>query len=98
MPSPRPMPPGTQPDIGHSMRAASLIWQSVSEVAAATLIGWGVDWYFGTDRIFLLIGGLVGIAVGITSFVRSALKESRRLTNQHKSSSIRKESRLENKP
>ena len=84
------MPPGTQPDIGESMRAASLIWQSVSEVAAAALIGWGLDWYFDTDRVFLLIGGLVGIAVGISSFVRSALKESRKLTREQTSSTARK--------
>ena len=86
MSSSSPMPPGTQPDIGQSMRAASLIWQSVSEVAAATLIGWGLDWYFNTDRVFLLIGGLLGIAVGISSFVRSALKESRKLTRKQNSS------------
>ena len=72
------------------MRAASLIWQSFSEVAAAALIGWGLDWYFGTDRVFLLIGGILGIAVGISSFVRSALKESRKLTEQQRSTSIRK--------
>ena len=68
------------------MRAASLIWQSVTEVAAATLIGWGLDWYFDTDRVFLLIGGLIGIAIGISSFVRSALKESRKLTQKQHSS------------
>lgn len=90
MPKSDPLPPGSQPDIGNSMRAASLIWQSVSEVAAATLIGWGLDWYFGTDRIFLLIGGLTGIAVGITSFVRSALNESRKLTRQQKSTARKK--------
>ncbi|MBG84382.1 MAG: hypothetical protein CMJ40_07550 [Phycisphaerae bacterium] len=90
MPSSSPMPPGTRPDIGQSMQAASLIWQSISEVAAAALIGWGLDWFFDTDKVFLLIGALVGIAVGITSFVRSALKESRRLSSQQRSSTTRK--------
>ncbi len=90
MASPNQMPPGTQPDIGESMRAASLVWQSVTEVAAGALIGWALDWYFETDRIFVLIGGLIGIFIGITSFVRVALKESRKLTKQQRSSSDRK--------
>ena len=72
-------PPGTQPDLGSTMRVASLIWQSVTEVAAGALVGWLLDWAFGTEKIFLLIGGLLGIGVGMTTFIRSALKESRRV-------------------
>lgn len=77
MPSPA-SPPGTKPDIGATMRTASMIWQSVSEVAAGAIIGWLLDMAFETDRIFLLIGGLIGIGVGMTTFIRTALKESRK--------------------
>ncbi|MEE2908306.1 MAG: AtpZ/AtpI family protein [Planctomycetota bacterium] len=78
MPSSDARPPDTQPDLGATMRTASIIWQSVSEVAAGAIIGWLLDLAFDTDRIFLLIGGLVGIGVGMTTFIRTALKESRK--------------------
>ena len=78
MPSSDARPPDMGPDIGATMRTASIIWQSVSEVAAGAIIGWLLDLAFDTDRIFLLIGGLVGIGVGMTTFVRTALKESRK--------------------
>ena len=60
------------------MRMASIVWQSVTEVAAGALVGWLLDLAFDTDRVFLLIGGLLGIGVGMTTFIRTALKESRK--------------------
>ena len=77
MPSPA-SSPNTKPDIGATMRTASMIWQSVSEVAAGAIVGWLLDLAFDTDRIFLLICGLIGIGVGMTTFIRTAMKESRR--------------------
>ena len=73
-----PKPPDTKPDLSASMRMASLVWQSVTEVAAGVLFGWLLDEIFDTDRIFLLIFGLLGIGVGMTTFIRVALKGSRR--------------------
>ena len=74
MPSPA-SPPGTKPDIGATMRTASMIWQSVSEVAAGAIIGWLLDMAFETDRIFLLIGGLIGIGVGFLGGCLSVVSE-----------------------
>ncbi|MDG2422609.1 MAG: AtpZ/AtpI family protein [Phycisphaerales bacterium] len=75
-------PPVTKPDIGATMQTASMIWQSISEVASGAIIGWVLDWAFDTDRIFLLICGLIGIGVGMTTFIRTALKESRKAAQE----------------
>ena len=60
------------------MRAASMVWQSLSEVAAAVFIGWILDEIFETGRLFLIIGAVVGITVGLTTLIRVGLQESRR--------------------
>ena len=65
-------------DLASSMRMAGLIWQSISEVAAGAIIGWLLDLAFDTDKVFLLICGLLGIVVGMTTFIRTAMQESRR--------------------
>ncbi|MCH2153603.1 MAG: AtpZ/AtpI family protein [Phycisphaerales bacterium] len=65
-------------DLASSMRMAGLVWQSITEVAAGAIIGWLLDLAFDTDKIFLLICGLLGILVGMTSFIRTAMQESRR--------------------
>ena len=37
-----------------------------------------------TDRVFFLIGGLMGLLVGMTGFIRSALAENRRMERERK--------------
>jgi len=48
-----------------------------SEILAGLLLGWLIDKWAGTDNIFLIVGTLMGIIVGMTSFIRTALKASR---------------------
>ncbi|MCH2162997.1 MAG: AtpZ/AtpI family protein [Phycisphaerales bacterium] len=47
------------------------------EILAGLLPGWLVDSWAGTDRIFLVIGTIMGVIVGMTGFIRTALKASR---------------------
>jgi ATP synthase protein I len=68
----------------YMLRSASMGWTLVCEIVAGILIGMGVDWLVGTDRIFLLVGALAGLVVGMTSFIRAAMKENRRLEREQK--------------
>jgi len=49
-----------------------------TEVVAGVLLGWLADWAFGYDRTFIVVGAIVGVLVGMTGFIRSALAENRR--------------------
>ena len=64
-------------------RMAGLAFTMASEVAAGALIGWLIDWLAGTDR-WLLIGAIVGIAVGMWSFIRGGMELNRLLNQQEK--------------
>ena len=66
-----------------------MVWQSLSEVAAAVLIGWVLDEIFDTRRVFLIIGAIVGIAVGLTTLIRVGLQEGRR---QNQETALRRKS------
>ncbi|HCA39012.1 MAG TPA: hypothetical protein DEO92_04965 [Phycisphaerales bacterium] len=55
-----------------------------TEVAAGTLLGWLVDWGFGFDRTFIVVGAIVGVLVGLSSFIRAALAENRRLEQKRR--------------
>ena len=96
-------PPNSSPsgktdvDLATSMRMAGLIWQSIIEVAAGALIGWLLDMAFDTEKIFLLIGGLMGIVVGMTTFIRTAMQESRRQARMAQKRRFQHETK-ENKP
>jgi F0F1-type ATP synthase assembly protein I len=58
-------------------RMAGLGMQTSSEVIAGALIGWGLDRWFGTAPAWLLAGGIAGIAVGLTTLIRGAMKANR---------------------
>lgn len=48
-----------------------------SEVAAGALLGWLVDYLFKTDPVGVIVGSLAGMAVGMTTFIRSALEATK---------------------
>jgi F0F1-type ATP synthase assembly protein I len=52
------------------------------ELAAAiiglTLVGWWVDWKFGTAPTGLIVGAVLGIVGGMYNFIRQALAMSQR--------------------
>ena len=58
-------------------RMAGLGLQTSSEVIAGAILGMGVDWLRGDGHVGLLVGGIVGIVVGMTSLLRGAMKLNR---------------------
>ena len=72
--------PSNDPDTAGIWRMASVGWTLVCEIAAGLLLGWGLDWLVGTNKLFLVIGAIVGLLVGMTGFIRSALAENRRMS------------------
>ena len=63
-------------------RLMGMGWTLVTELVAGMLIGWGIDWLFGFDTVFFIVGAVVGLLVGMTSFIRAALAENRRLEQE----------------
>lgn len=55
-------------------RMAGLAFTMSSEAAAGTLVGWLVDYFAGTTPTGLLTGAIIGIAVGMLSFIRGAFQ------------------------
>lgn len=49
-----------------------------SEILAGALIGWGLDALFGTRPTILIVGTVLGVVVGLGSFIRLALRETRK--------------------
>ena len=60
-------------------RMAGVGFQVASEVAAGTLLGWLFDLWRGTAPTGVIVGSIVGIAVGLWSLVRNSLKLNREL-------------------
>jgi len=58
-------------------RMAGIGIQTSSEVIAGALLGMGFDWWRGGGNVGLLVGGICGIAVGMTSLLRGAVKLNR---------------------
>ena len=65
-------------------RLAGMGWTLVTELIAGMLFGWGLDWAFGTEKVFIIVGAIVGLLVGLSSFIRAALAENRRLEQERK--------------
>ena len=53
-----------------------------AQVAAGALLGWLYDRWRGAGTTGILVGSLVGIAVGLGSMIRGALKLNRELERQ----------------
>ena len=58
-------------------RLAGLGATLASEIVAGLLIGWVLDKWLDTAPVCMVIGTVVGVLVGMTSFLRIALRESR---------------------
>lgn len=65
-------------------RLAGMGWTLVTELIAGMLIGWLFDWIFGLEKVFIVVGAVVGLLVGLSSFIRTALAENRRLEQERK--------------
>ena len=56
-------------------KMAALGWEFSSQVVAGVALGWGADYLFPNFGHWGIIGGAgAGVLVGITTFLRSALK------------------------
>ncbi len=53
-----------------------------AQVAAGAVLGWLYDRWRGTGTTGILVGSLIGIAVGLWSMIRGALKLNRELERQ----------------
>lgn len=75
------MPPAPKLKTGFlSGTDASLIGlgaQVASEVAAGVLLGLGADHLLGTERRWLIVGSLVGVAVAMWTLIRTAMRLTR---------------------
>ncbi|MCH2138155.1 MAG: AtpZ/AtpI family protein [Phycisphaerales bacterium] len=80
-----PLPTG-QPnsDTAGIWRMFGVGWTLVCELIAGLLIGWGIDWLAGTEKVFTIVGAVAGLVVGMTGFIRSALAENRRMERGRK--------------
>ncbi len=61
---------------------AGLGMEVAGQVAAGALLGWLYDRWRGTGTTGILVGSLIGIAVGLGSMIRGALKLNRELERQ----------------
>lgn len=64
-------------------RMAGIGFEVATEVAAGALIGWGIDAWLDSEPKGLLIGAILGIAVGMWSLVNGTLKLNREMDRQH---------------
>ena len=54
----------------------------LSHIAAGMLLGWVVDKWRGSDPLWLTVGAVVGLLVGMTEFIRTALKAMKQATRK----------------
>ena len=85
------MIPRSSPRGARERREASIGWrmaglgmQTSSEVVAGALLGWGLDHWLGTWPTWLLAGGIAGIAVGLTTLIRGAMKANKEFEDARK--------------
>ena len=68
---------GLQSELQKSGDLLTASWQLVASILLPTLIGWWLDGKFGTRPWLMLAGAIVGIAVGLFGFIRTALASGR---------------------
>ncbi len=54
----------------------------LSHIAAGMLLGWIIDKWQDTGSLWLTIGAVVGLLVGMTEFIRTALKAMNQATRK----------------
>jgi len=66
-------------EVSIGWKLAGLGFQTASEVGAGALLGWLADRWLNSAPKGLLIGSVAGIAVGLWSLIRGALRLNRQL-------------------
>ena len=68
-------------DTGRQLwRLSGMGVELASHILAGLLLGWVLDKVFDTGHRWMTIGAIAGAVVGMTEFIRSALKAQRRAT------------------
>jgi len=61
---------------GEKFAMANMAWRMTLELVVGGMVGaamgWGLDWFFGTLPLFLIVFILLGFAAGIRTVMRSA--------------------------
>ena len=70
---------GMMEELGLLGRIVAIAFQLAGEVGACLLIGWLIDRWLGTPGRWIAVGGIVGVALGLFHFVRSAIIMNRRM-------------------
>ncbi|MDP7029342.1 MAG: AtpZ/AtpI family protein [Phycisphaerales bacterium] len=66
-------------------RLSAMGFTLTTEVVAGVLLGWLADWAFGFEKTFIVVGAILGVLVGMTGFIRSAMAENRRAARERRS-------------
>jgi F0F1-type ATP synthase assembly protein I len=69
----------SEAEVAIGWKLAGLGFQVASEVGAGALLGWLVDGWLNSAPTGLLVGSIAGIAVGLWSLIRGALRLNRQL-------------------
>jgi F0F1-type ATP synthase assembly protein I len=76
---PKPTSASEAAEVRVGWRMAGIGMQVASEVAAGAVLGYLFDLWRGSGRLGLLVGSIVGIAVGLWSLISQTLKLNRQL-------------------
>ncbi|MBQ4335475.1 MAG: AtpZ/AtpI family protein [Myxococcaceae bacterium] len=68
---------GLQKELQKSGDLLTASWQLVASILLPTLLGWWLDGKFGARPWLMLTGAIIGIAVGLFGFIRTALASGR---------------------
>ena len=66
------------------LQYSSIGFEFVSSVVIGLAIGYFADMKFETKPIGVLIGSLVGVGLGLYSFIRNAMKLDKKLSSKYK--------------
>tara|TARA_B100001059_G_scaffold28184_1_gene22821 strand:- start:2817 stop:3098 length:282 start_codon:yes stop_codon:yes gene_type:complete len=63
-------------------RLSAMGFTMACEIIAGLGLGWLLDLATGTDKVFLVIGTIMGVLVGLTGFLKTAIKANRNASRQ----------------
>ena len=61
-------------------RLAGMAFMLSSEAAAGLFLGWLLDQWLQTPGRWIMIGGITGIVVGLTTFLRAAFRINKHMS------------------
>ncbi len=82
----RPIREDVEGEIRVGWRMGGLGMEVAAQVAAGALLGWLFDQWRGTSPNGLLVGAVIGIAVGMWHLIKGALKLNKELERTHPTS------------